>query len=177
MQCTCEKECSNPLCDKRKLGLMKMENRSSCAIALSSKTHTECESDPLDGDGGIKHFIKTSAKGMPGKCLPVDTFSMFRRVLEKEEGFSCTMDTFQRDAKLKQVVRRRTTRQGITSKYNNKRKLLEDGVHTKGIGVEVFAGSPKKMKGIFTEEHYVSREERVQRNVRAIFGSHSNDQE
>ena len=41
VQCLCGKTCTNQFCDKRKLGLMKLEGFATHAVALTSKTHTE----------------------------------------------------------------------------------------------------------------------------------------
>jgi len=143
VQCKCDKECTNPNCDKRKLGLMKLESMSTHAIAITSKTHTEWVIDPLHA------ATKTSSKGVPSKCLPSDTLSMFYTVLTEGTSFSTPIETFQleSDDNGGRVVRKEVIRTGITHSYNNKRKLLDDNVTTIGIPFEVYAGPPKNTRG------------------------------
>lgn len=161
VQCLCGKKCDNVNCDKRKLNLMKLENYATHAVAITSKTHTEWVADPL-------HVLsKTSAKGIPARKLPSDTLSLFYTCLRKGLKYSCPVETLQGENTEEggRVVRKVTRKTGVTGKYNHKRYLLPDQIRTVGLPFEVYAGTPKKVRGVYTDEHYDDREERVLRNV------------
>jgi len=161
VQCLCGKKCTNPSCDKRKLNLMKLENYATHAVAITSKTHTEWVADPL-------HVLsKTSAKGIPASKLPSDTLSLFYMCLRRGQRFRCPIETLQAENTEEggRVVRKVTYKTGVTGKYNYKRHLLSDQIRTVGLPFEVYAGTPKKKRGVYTEEYYAEREERVLRNA------------
>jgi len=161
VQCLCDKQCQNPDCDKRKLNLMKLENYATHAVAITSKTHTEWVSDPLHVRS------KTSAKGIPSNKLPNDTLSLFYMCMRRGQRFCCSVENLQAENTDKggRVIRKVTEKTGVTGAYNHKRYLLPDKIRTVGLPFEVYAGTPKKKKGVYTDQYYTEREERVLRNV------------
>lgn len=163
VQCECGAKCKNENCDKRKFDLVKLEHKSTHSVALTSKTHTFATMHPL------VFSSKVSAKGIPNKTLPIDTLGLYYDTLKKGEKFVAPVAMLQVDKigpNATGVVRKTVNRTGITKTYNNKRKLLDDGEHTVGYPFEAYCGTPKKHKGLYTEEYYREREERVCRNIK-----------
>jgi hypothetical protein len=158
VQCnTCKKdECVNRNCDKRTLGLMKEEVICTHSVALTSKTHTFATVNPL------KFHAKLSAKGVPNKTIPVDSLALYYDTLIKKESFTApvSMRQLNKIGEGTSMVRKTVQRTGVTCTYNNKRKLMDDGIHTEGLDFEVFCGTPKKSR-----EFYDEREARVVRNL------------
>jgi hypothetical protein len=79
-------------------------------------------------------------------------------VLIDEEPVLSKMEILQRHPQLNAMVRKEVTRSGVTPKYNLKRRLLPDGIHTTGLPVEAYMGPHRMNKEVYTDDQPVKHE-------------------